>query len=715
VVRAAREELNQASLDMIGARTRADIAALARTDAQRAHQKARDEVDRIKALIKAADQAEAEVRKAQERLNLVYAHTGDTSSREYIRYWDLLEIARIKAEKARIKAIEARAILPQAEAEADLKARDLTVAQADADRTEQERTNAETNLAAKTRARDEKKTANPEAIRSYWKEDRNAGLTPAQNKGIRDISAFLYRNTLFGDPMDQYENGLILDGILDHTPREKLLMFYLITEEKLQGNLKKEDLLASQTYVPNLDAFRPHMFAGWSRLKGVLGRVRGKSLNWDKLSDAAHMAEEMMGEVNKLLRPRIPGVAGSVRPDPEMAVLIQSVVNLGNSLMANPKPSKEDLKAFRIAVQALDDGIESRKENLWDKTEGAADEGNFWLAYVSKPLSMITSLLTEGGKSDSLGGAISGFFAGGFSWLSVPAGTLGSLLSCITFLGGIIDLVRTGRSGAEALEITEQAYKLFNDTLGTLSSIYGSVRGIAGLAGGTWMGSATAVGFAGGAGAVLGGLVMGHAAFSGIRAKVQEGHITDYKENTLANFLPMGAWTQEQLAALDAQKGMLSDIADSSLDSARRRKTAAKFEGTAGLFGTIAGGLVAGGVTAFAAVPFSAAAFVVGIWGAVKNYKLKKASKNDVIDRYIGMDGPNGIYARYEADNTKPGRDFHEQFGTEEEVKDRLRWRAVRLQGFTSEDKMHAFIMQKYAVALYKGAFVTYSHHFRCR
>ena len=70
------------------------------------------------------------------------------------------------------------------------------------------------------------------------------------------------------------------------------------------------------------------------------------------------------------------------------------------------------------------------------------------------------------------------------------------------------------------------------------------------------------------------------------------------------------------------------------------------------------------------------------------------------------MDGPNGIYARYKADNTKPGSDFHEQFGTEEEVKDRLRWRAVRLQGFTSEDKMHAFIMQKYAVALYKGAFL---------
>ena len=63
-------------------------------------------------------------------------------------------------------------------------------------------------------------------------------------------------------------------------------------------------------------------------------------------------------------------------------------------------------------------------------------------------------------------------------------------------------------------------------------------------------------------------------------------------------------------------------------------------EGTVGMFGTIAGGLVAGGVTAFAAVPFSAAAFVVGIWGTVKNYKLKKASKNDVIDRYIRYGRP---------------------------------------------------------------------------
>ncbi|MDO4804981.1 MAG: hypothetical protein Q4A32_09210 [Lachnospiraceae bacterium] len=99
-----------------------------------------------------------------------------------------------------------------------------------------------------------------------------------QLNGIRDICAYMYRHTK--------THQKFVDGIAARPTWEKLLMFYIVENNKIH-NLKKEDVERSQSdaYVPSLERFKERVW--YSKHWYKLG---AKDINWNMLSDAANTA-----------------------------------------------------------------------------------------------------------------------------------------------------------------------------------------------------------------------------------------------------------------------------------------------------------------------------------------------------------------------------------------------------------------------------------------
>ena len=84
------------------------------------------------------------------------------------------------------------------------------------------------------------------------------GITDAQEKGIREICAWMYRNTK--------THQKFVEGIAGRTPREKLLMFYIIENDK-RHNVTQQDIFNSQQFVPSVEAFEKKIY--FIEIKGV--------------------------------------------------------------------------------------------------------------------------------------------------------------------------------------------------------------------------------------------------------------------------------------------------------------------------------------------------------------------------------------------------------------------------------------------------------------
>jgi len=562
-------------------------------------------------------------------------------------------------------------------------------------------------------ARSQKRAAdeaadNPEAQRTLQRSDRTEGLQADQMRGIRDISAFLYRNTMHGKDATRRDRGRFVDGVLRCSPRQKLLMFYLIERDRIHGSPTEQELLDSQNpqaYIPNLEQFKPHIFGGM--LRGFFGRMTGNSLNWDKLSDVSQNTKAMMPLLYRLLTARAlnqdPALArqlANAEPDPELADAIQRVVDVGNIVIRNPKPSQADLDKLRTAVQALNAYIASQEKSTSAQIKEAAGDTNFWLAYISKPSSILGQFLSESAKI--LGASNADKLLTGstvLSWDANVVGAIGLIASFITLFSSFAELVRSGGAGTSAAAKTLQALNFIKDLGAAGSAGYNTVTGFMKLAGSKLSGTATVAGGALGAAVGLITAIVGISRTASADKKMMK---LEYYQQQLDEFKPEGL-TKDQKRILKEKKAFLRDIAEKQRMSEHRQGVAGAYQAAGGTLTTISGALLAGGVTAFAAAGVAAAAFVVGIVGAVHDYRLKKAEKRVVIDKYLGIDK---VFEAFKRNNSRRGQDFNKTYGSDEDVKTTLRDASARNLGFPSTDKLFSFIMWRFATALYSAAFL---------
>ena len=194
-------------------------------------------------------------------------------------------------------------------------------------------------------------------------QDLNGGLTDAQIEGIRNISAFLFRNTLYAAKGEtKGDRAHFVENIIARPPKEMLLLYYVIQEDNLHGPVDTRELNQKlQTYVPDLSLFRPKMFNGV--MKGFLGRLRGESLLWDKLTNAVIRTKQIIS------------VTGLLPIMPKQTALIST--DAIRKMMAAAEDAREEAaeeakgKGIDEAAEA-EDPMNSAKSSKADTVEKAS-------------------------------------------------------------------------------------------------------------------------------------------------------------------------------------------------------------------------------------------------------------------------------------------------------------------------------------------------------
>ncbi|MCR5371122.1 MAG: hypothetical protein K6E83_10470 [Clostridium sp.] len=605
------------------------------------------------------------------------------------------------AEQAKQAADAARHAADQAQADADAARADADQARADAD---QARADADRIQTAEEN--------DPAARRGFSIQVRDDGLSAAQIKGIREVTAFLYRNTLHGGSGNMMDRGYLVDSILKAPPRQKLLIYYLIQNDMMHGNLTEPEIVRALMFTPVLEEFKPHILGA---LKGVFGRWKGDSLKWSKLSAGVHGAEDLLPKVDKMLGLDAAAAggapAGGAVLDPQLAQAIQDVVQAGRILTANPNPTQEQVAVFVNAVKDLNALTAAEEGNFWDNSQSWLTDKNKYVGYLAKPLGVIAGVL--GGiaklKMDDAAEVFKDLpkderdikveAAGrdwndaklGFSWYSVPLGTLSALVSCITLLGSFVNIFRQ----TSARDVGMQLLRFTNDTASTCNSVYSSVRGIAGLAGADWIIKAAAVNAAGGAAIGVGVLSGLQGYYRTIQAQNERDRINEFRAGI----------SQKQQGVLEEKRQMLLEIIDAERASTDRREEAGKWQQRAAAAQVFAGAalLFSGGTAAIVSAAASGVGFVLGLAGVIRSVYLKSGEKKDVVDRYIDLDG---FYDQFVADHGGPGPAFDSKYGEKKDCKNMLREFALRSLSFTSVDEMYTHIIRKFSEALYKGTFL---------
>ena len=164
------------------------------------------------------------------------------------------------------------------------------------------------------------------------------GITDAQKNGMREICAYLYRSTK--------KHQKLVDGIAGRTPREKLLMFYIIENDK-RHNVTQEDIFRSQQFVPSLEKFEKKI---WYRKH--IYKFGGKNINWDLISDASTTAFQAQGLLG------IIGMAGGEKQDQK-----------DDELNILKEDSKENLLIIDTSAHKDEEQEKEEKENLLNKID----------------------------------------------------------------------------------------------------------------------------------------------------------------------------------------------------------------------------------------------------------------------------------------------------------------------------------------------------------
>lgn len=591
-------------------------------------------------------------------------------------------------------AQQAKGVSDAARRTADQARTDAAAARADADRIQTEEEN------------------DPASRRGFSIQVRDDGLSPAQIKGIREVTAFLYRNTLHGDTGDKMDRGYLVDSLMKAPPRQKLLTYYLIQNDLMHGKLTEPEIVRALMFTPVLEQFKPHILGAF---RGVFGRWKGDSLKWSRLSAGVHGAEDLLPKVDKMLGLDAAAAggapAGGAALDPQLAQAIMDVVQAGRILTAIPNPTQEQVARFMNAVKDLNVRTAAQEGNVWDNSQSWLTDKNKYVGYLAKPLGVIAGVL--GGiaklKMDDAAEVFKDLpkderdikveAAGqdwndaklGFSWYSVPLGTLSALVNCITLLGSFVAIFRQ----TSARDVGMQLLRFTNDTASTCNSVYSSVRGIAGLAGANWITSVAAIGAAGGAAIGVGAFSFVQGYYRTVEAQNERDRIEEFR----------GELSQQQQGVLEEKRQLLLEIIDAEEASTNRREEAGRWQKGAAAAQVVAGAalLFSGGTAAIVSAAASGVGFVLGLAGVIRSAYLKSGEKKDVVDRYIDLDG---FYTQFMADHGGPGPAFDSRYGKEKECKNMLREFALRSLSFTSVDEMYTHIIRKFSEALYNGTFL---------
>ena len=160
------------------------------------------------------------------------------------------------------------------------------------------------------------------------------GITEAQEKGIREICAWMYRNTK--------THQKFVEGIAGRTPREKLLMFYIIENDK-RHNVTQQDIFNSQQFVPSVEAFEKKIYfvKHWYKFCG-------KNINWDLIADAAATAFQAQG--------------------------LLGVIGMAEGEMQNQKSGIQEIHEEEVMEGIKENSVSSDKENLLEISTGAHED-----------------------------------------------------------------------------------------------------------------------------------------------------------------------------------------------------------------------------------------------------------------------------------------------------------------------------------------------------
>ncbi len=110
----------------------------------------------------------------------------------------------------------------------------------------------------------------------------NSNLTPGQEKGLSEIAKFLYQNCA----IRKRNKITLLDGLLLRSARERLLIYYLVENDKYDSP-SEDDIVQSQIYTPNIQNFKDKIERSSFN---IFGRMFIGSMHWSYLSKAAQVA-----------------------------------------------------------------------------------------------------------------------------------------------------------------------------------------------------------------------------------------------------------------------------------------------------------------------------------------------------------------------------------------------------------------------------------------
>ena len=343
--------------------------------------------------------------------------------------------------------------------------------------------------------------------------EKEEGLSPAQLKGIEEIDKWLVRNFRNGGllgkilPFTKNSDEGLMEEILSLSKRERLHIYYLVEKQK-RRNSNITDVGMSQTYEPDLKAFKGQILA--SRAK-FWKRLQGGYTYMDKLSDAYHVMSNYRGEIKAVAEFEIEqkkskqeGEVSDKKEAPVDAVTkrYKNLIDLKKALEAlnedakkvkeakskrqkagaeaKLNESKQNVTKLMNELVASDNDVE--KENIFmTKSQTTADEVN----------EDISNYKVFGGVP---GGALQGIAKGSdflklnwnlkdTKWTTANSftGSLGETISGATAILGVvttmISLCKTGdqMSGADVSELTM-------NMVNSLASVAGNVLNIKNIA-----------------------------------------------------------------------------------------------------------------------------------------------------------------------------------------------------------------------------------------
>ena len=111
-------------------------------------------------------------------------------------------------------------------------------------------------------------------------------VTPAQQTAIREVCAWMYQNTK--------KHQKFVEGIVGRSLREKLLIFYIVENEK-RHNVTQPDIFLSQQYIPNVTNFEKKL-----RYVKHFYKFGFTNINWDIIADAAATAFQVKNQLSAI-------------------------------------------------------------------------------------------------------------------------------------------------------------------------------------------------------------------------------------------------------------------------------------------------------------------------------------------------------------------------------------------------------------------------------